>query len=1046
MEFLKECIVAITISLLNKYLEKPGEKLGEKTTEQLVKLLHSIKALPENTFKILKPSQQESFPDDFEAAIKELETVANQNPELKQDIIDVVAAAKEEHPTEVQSIKDKVNRNKLQGITAEKINAVVQGGNISGGNVGNTGMFQVQGDNNIENVTYQLNYNYYGQDPHQYSDSTEKRERFGKDKSKGELSESLSSYQYDLFISYAEANKDWVKGFLLSALETAKIQYFERESFSLGVPKPQDLETFVRNSHYVLLIISDAYFVDNFNKFTDLLTQSYNPEDWRWRVFPLYLEPIELPQIPSALKKMSDPLDATDKNKWQLAIESLCKQIKHPRPKVSEKPKCPYPGMKTFNEEDSENFWGRDNEIDGMLRQLDNFPFLAIIGRSGIGKSSLVFAGLIPALKKSARFPGRWIIKTMRPGSTPVKTLEETLGGSSKELDATVKSFFVKEPNVQHLLLIVDQFEEIFTIVKEKKESQNFQLVLSQLIQIKNCYLVLTIRADFYQDLIGLQPLWEKIKNNRYELEPLTKDGLKNAILKPGKNVGVYIDSILVERLVGDFWGAKEPGILPFFQVTLRSLWEKLEYKYLPIHAYEKQGLDTIIAEFADKAWSALNRNQKKIARRIFLRLVQFGEGRLHTRRQQLVSELQNSNNDKEFKTVLNHFLNDQYRLLTISNIDKEENESNQIVDLAHEILISSWPKLQEWISQQETAEKERRELEKIAKEWADGGKHISGLLNADGVKKAEAWKKADAADYLGYSDDLATLIKRSQYMICLRRLGVLGVLGLITVSIITGNSWLKAKKQASINEMISVCTRPITPDLIQKVVQTIPDFLSTAKKEKTSRNFEKALLYYRALVCLKEIESKIESSPNPDDYSKLKPEREQIQKIAKQAEESLAEVISLAQIPTLEEQLKAGNFGERKRLKSDSEIEGDHYGPAAQDQQFTGALQTTYRILMMENGANADHNNTGLIEGKEELIPCATLKEIEILWRRYTQGRCGWYGKNSYSEAQDCQELGGKTLTIKIIDSFAHYTFDKRIRTQCKVVSLPVTEAEIKQ
>ena len=100
----------------------------------------------------------------------------------------------------------------------------------------------------------------------------------------------------------------------------------------------------------------------------------------------------------------------------------------------------------------------------------------------------------------------------------------------------------------------------------------------------------------------------------------------------------------------------------------------------------------------------------------------------------------------------------------------------------------------------------------------------------------------------------------------------------------------------------------------------------------------------------------------------------------------------------------------------------------------------------MMENGANADHNNTGLIEGKEELIPCATLKEIEILWRRYTQGRCGWYGKNSYSEAQDCQELGGKTLTIKIIDSFAHYTFDKRIRTQCKVVSLPVTEAEIKQ
>ena len=152
MEPIEFVLVAIAIPFLSKYVEKPGEKLGENTTKQLANWWDRIKALPDNTFTILKPSQQEPFPNDFEAAIKEMEVVANQNPRLKQDIIDVVAVATEEHPTEVQSIKDEFDRNKLQGITAKTINALFQG-NISGGNVGNTGGLQsnkinVQGDFN----------------------------------------------------------------------------------------------------------------------------------------------------------------------------------------------------------------------------------------------------------------------------------------------------------------------------------------------------------------------------------------------------------------------------------------------------------------------------------------------------------------------------------------------------------------------------------------------------------------------------------------------------------------------------------------------------------------------------------------------------------------------------------------------------------------------------------------------------------------------------------------------------------------------------------
>ena len=153
MEPIEFVLVAIAIPFLSKYVEKPGEKLGENTTKQLANWWDRIKALPDNTFTILKPSQQEPFPNDFETTIKEMEAVANQNPQLKQDIIDVVAAATEEHPKEVQSIKDEFDRNKLQGITAKTINALFQG-NISGGNVGNTGGLQgntinIKGDMNF---------------------------------------------------------------------------------------------------------------------------------------------------------------------------------------------------------------------------------------------------------------------------------------------------------------------------------------------------------------------------------------------------------------------------------------------------------------------------------------------------------------------------------------------------------------------------------------------------------------------------------------------------------------------------------------------------------------------------------------------------------------------------------------------------------------------------------------------------------------------------------------------------------------------------------
>ncbi|NEQ42011.1 MAG: TIR domain-containing protein, partial [Okeania sp. SIO3I5] len=161
------------------------------------------------------------------------------------------------------------------------------------------------------------------------------------------MNEAPLSYKYDLFISYAEANRDWVKGFLLPPLDSAEVKYVEPENLSPGVPFIQELELFVRESKYVLLIISDAYLIDDLNKFTDILAQSHGIENRDWSVIPLLLEQVQLPQMPSRLKMLT-PLDATDETKWQPAVDRLCKYLNRPVLEPPPKPECPYPGIKTF--------------------------------------------------------------------------------------------------------------------------------------------------------------------------------------------------------------------------------------------------------------------------------------------------------------------------------------------------------------------------------------------------------------------------------------------------------------------------------------------------------------------------------------------------------------------------------------------------------------------------------------------------------------------------------------------------------------------------
>ena len=266
--------------------------------------------------------------------------------------------------------------------------------------------------------------------------------------------------------------------------------------------------------------------------------------------------------------------------------------------------------------------------------------------------------------------------------------------------------------------------------------------------------------------------LWQKIQSYRLEIVPLDARGLHEAIIKPAEDVGVFVEAALVERLVLE--AAGEPGVLPLIQETLLLLWEKVERRFLPLRAYEslvlaskayknldgsnRTGLQIAIANRADVAVVALSKKQQQIARRIFLRLIQFGEGRADTRRQQSVEQLCVLGEDARLFDRTLFYLAD-CRLLTLSG---GEEDSSKKVDIAHEALIEGWPALQWWLTERREAEQTRRLLMRQVEEWIRLGKGSGGLLDEAQLAEAGRWLSRPDAEELGYDETLLELVEAS--------------------------------------------------------------------------------------------------------------------------------------------------------------------------------------------------------------------------------------------------------------------------------------------
>lgn len=254
--------------------------------------------------------------------------------------------------------------------------------------------------------------------------------------------------------------------------------------------------------------------------------------------------------------------------------------------------------------------------------------------------------------------------------------------------------------------------------------------------------------------------------------------------------------------------------------------------------------------------------------------------------------------------------------------------------------------------------------------------------------------------------------------------IGAISTAVLAIASVGVGVFAYQQRQQAAMDRLIrSAALNAINPEIAPDIYRRLPDYLKRADKNKDAGKVDEAITdYQQALVAANELSLKIRE--DADSYAEIVPNKFDIENIAKTAEASLSFMIRDSRLPKLEEQLKQGDFGEF--------VTGDF---ALFEKQYTGALSTTYSILFMQEGAQADFNQDGrLNEGEEVNIPCETIAELEKIWRKYTENNCGWYGEDNIYEAEQCRELGGQTLTDKLIVRPTIYLFEKRLK-QCDFI-----------
>jgi sugar lactone lactonase YvrE len=400
---------------------------------------------------------------------------------------------------------------------------------------------------------------------------------------------------------------------------------------------------------------------------------------------------------------------------------------------------CPYRGLLPFQEEDASFFFGRKALVDELVEQLRRNPnFLAVVGSSGSGKSSVIRAGLLPQIRHG-EIPGFNNAKIIifRPDVDPNETLKKSIQDSYIFIENdgpwdNIRSYLEKEPN-SRVVLFSDQFEELFALTPEDKRNDFFNELSDLLKNNLPITIIIAIRADFYEHLLST-PFGEYLGTGQFNVRAMSEEEMREAIISPAEVVGLEIEAGLVEHIVKDLKSTKNP--LPLLEFVLTQLWLHKKDGMLTLERYQKLGGATgAIGQWATKTYNQLSAKEQQLCQRIFTRLVHYGRDAPDTRQRVPLSELAGTEEKQVILTLIKK-LADSRLLVT----DRDLKTGVETAEIVHESLLHEWLQFKEWIQDQRSFLLWRQRLDAKFDDWQNLGQDEGSLLRGESLVKAGSW------------------------------------------------------------------------------------------------------------------------------------------------------------------------------------------------------------------------------------------------------------------------------------------------------------------
>ncbi|MBE9099038.1 nSTAND1 domain-containing NTPase [Vacuolonema iberomarrocanum] len=434
---------------------------------------------------------------------------------------------------------------------------------------------------------------------------------------------------------------------------------------------------------------------------------------------------------------------------------------------------CPYKGLSFFdcNDHDPQYFFGRQSLVDKLIDEVRQSNFVAIVGASGSGKSSVLRAGLLHQLKLGQRLRGSeaWDIRLLLPGEHPLQNLaqvfvdecairtdldqQDQLQKAERMIADGAEGLrrWVQASDTPRLVLVIDQFEEVFTLCQQPAERERFfAMLMEALVALPTqLCLVIAMRADFVGKCFeqAYSGLAAQVQAHLVPVIPMTRDELTEAICEPARRAHLTLEAELVQQLLTDV--ERSPGNLPLLQYTLTELWKQRQDNTLQLRTYAQLGGVTgTLEQRADTVYASLTPRQQATTRHIFINLTQLGEGTEDTRRRVLQSSLVNPKHPEATVAIAIKRLADENLIVTNELVSKATGERQAVVDVAHEALIRHWKQLRKWLDANRDLIRQQRKIETAAEEWQEHAQKPGYLLQGLPLIEARQFQQKYADEF----------------------------------------------------------------------------------------------------------------------------------------------------------------------------------------------------------------------------------------------------------------------------------------------------------